>query len=434
MKLKTFLLLVVITGLVAWGAYTTLQPEQGLPKVGEKVFPALLDEVNQARVIDIQSGGEQFEVDLKDGHWQVPSRHGYPADEQKVRELLLGASELTYLEPKTSNKALMPKLGLDDPGKADSSAVRIEVEDGSGETLARLTIGNRKPARGNPSDEEIHVLPPTEDQAWTVRGRLPYAASTVLDWMNREIVKVDSDRILSVHVRQPDGYELEVYKQEPGDTNFKIRGLQADEKIDDAWRVNDIGRVFMSLELDDVMPADEVSVPEKAYQVSMLTYDGMRFEARIWQQDDKVLGDFSVRYDESLRDELPQSNEKSNDKSGDGATESTDKSANGDDGKAAVDPAGRSVPLPPALLDAEAARQEVDRIAARIDGWVYEIPDFKLDYLKRRKSDLLAKPEPAASDTQTGPAAETGGSGEGASSSSPEPAVTPPASTNTTGG
>ena len=59
----------------------------------------------------------------------LPSKGGYPVRQDKVRELLVGLTELRLTEPRTANPDMLDRLGLDDPTREGSTATLLRVPD-----------------------------------------------------------------------------------------------------------------------------------------------------------------------------------------------------------------------------------------------------------------------------------------------------------------
>ena len=79
------------------------------------------------------------------GHWVVVEKGNYPADEARMRRLLLGLADLTLVEPKTERPELFARLDLDDPSNGKSTLVALQ--DRTGKTVAELIVGKTRPDR-----------------------------------------------------------------------------------------------------------------------------------------------------------------------------------------------------------------------------------------------------------------------------------------------
>jgi hypothetical protein len=82
----------------------------------------------------------------------------------------------------------------------------------------------------------------------------------------------------------------------------------------------------------------------------MTTFDGLRLRMHSSRDDEALLAAFSAEYDPSLRDDVGASS---------------------------------------GLESPESVQGEVANLAARFEGWLYELPEWRLDSLSRRREDLV---------------------------------------------
>jgi hypothetical protein len=369
-KGRTFVALAVVTVVAVALAVVAQRRDEAPPRAGELVFPGLLERVNEARTITGMAGGETFNVELEDGRWVVREKGGYRADPDKVHLLVVGAAGLRRIEPKTSNPDLYHRLGLEDPATPGGQSVRYVLKDGAGAILADLLVGSRRPAKTTLEDSEIYIRLGDDPQSWLVQGKLPQERDA-LEWIEEKIVAVDEARIREVESLHPDGSRILIRKEMPGDVDYALVGKPDDRDIDGQWKLNDMGRAFSSFELEDVL-ADWPAGGEAGSdgpRVLMRTYDGLVVELGTRKVGEKTYGNFSARFDESLL----------------AAAEAVRDAATDDDREAVAK-----------LLDRDAVQAEAQRLGTRWEGWVFELPDYRVGYLSKRLEDLLAAPQPAA--------------------------------------
>lgn len=357
---KGFLALLVVTGLVAAGAALTLKRDAPVPEAGTLVFPGLLERVNDVARVKVTSGGETFTLERTAGGWVAMERAGYPLEGDKVYNLVVGAAGLSRLQPKTAKPERFAELGLRDPTEQDSRAVGFDLLDAAGESIAGIIVGERRPAKGDPTRAEYFVRVPGEERSWLVLGTLPDAAGGMVDWLKRLVVRVSGPRIARVRVTHHDGDVVTAQRRSPGDGDFGYVELPEGAELDGLWRINDIGRLLTDLELDEVKAADAVGETTPVAQVVTETYDGLRIRMLVSGSKNEPLARLSAEFDESLVQDFA------------GAT-------------------------PPAdVKTPEEVRQEVEDLNARWKGWVYVLPGFKYDYVTRRQGDMIKKPEAKA--------------------------------------
>ena len=354
---KGFLVLVVVTALAVVGAMYSLERKAPQPQVGELLFPELLDAVNDVTEVVVTSAGQSFSLRREGNRWVAPDRGGYPLEPDKVHKLLVGTAGLERLEPKTSDPARFEELGLRDPTDEESRAVRFELR---GAKPVSLIVGERRPAKGDPSRTEYFVRVPGEVRSWLVRGSLPHDAGEVVDWLDKRIARIDAGRIQRVRVQHSDGEVVTALRKPEGETGYRYAELPEGQTVRDPWKVNDLGRLVTDLSLDEVRPAGNGSPDAPAVTVTADTVDGLRIVLALHEEGEAAWATLSASWEASVAEEFRELR-------------------------------------PEGAPDADAVRTEAAELDARWKPWAYRLPGFKADTARYRRADLLP-PE----DTGTG--------------------------------
>ncbi len=396
LKGKTFALMAVVAALLVGAMYMRQETPSTIQGSGDPMFVDLISKVNDAAEIRTQSAGEVFTIKSEEGRWVVAEKGGYPADEQNVRQLLVGAANLRRIEPKTSKPELYSELGVEPPDNEEAKSIAFEISDAGGQSLASLTLGNQRPGRSDPNIDEYYVRTADDPQVWLVEGKVPQA-KTAQEWLKTEVLSLDASRVREVKVTHGDGEEILVAKEEPEQEAFALAGLAEDEELDGDWKVTDLGRALTELLLDDVKPDADVAFEDNTMNVEMTTFDGLRVTMIAADVDEVTFAKLSAEFDEKLV-RVAQT-DKEDDK----------------DTEASEDTSG--------LLDVEAVKTEAQELAARWDGWAYAIPSYRMAYLTKKRDDLVKEKESAAAVPEPQP----GQSPVGDDTDPLSPAVTPPA-------
>ncbi len=160
MRSKALLVLILVTVAIAVAAVMARKNTSDVAGAGEPLFPALLDNINDITTVVGVGAGETFTL-VRDGdRWVVSEKHGFPADQDKARQLILGTARLIRIEPKTSNPDLYERIGLDDIHAEDGNAVRYDFKNAAGDILAEIIIGNSRLGRADPQTNEYFVREP----------------------------------------------------------------------------------------------------------------------------------------------------------------------------------------------------------------------------------------------------------------------------------
>ena len=352
LSIRSFSLLCIATLCVVIAAALISGDSNAIPGSGKLLFPDLMSRLNEIDEVQIETSSQRCALKRGGGGWTAPAKSGYPADGDKIHKLLLGAAGLSRVEPKTSDPARYSRLGLEEPGAGDSPAKRYHLK-GGGSELVSLIVGNSAPAKGDPDSSEFYVRLPDESRAWLVEGKLP-RGETLIDWLDRTVADIDRARVREASIVHASGDRVTVTRESSGNDDFRLLNAPPSKTVDGQWKLNDIGRLFSSLQLEDVRPKSEAPVDATPdYVVTMKTLDGLVVRMQVFRQDGQALG--------ILRAEARP------DASG-GEISSQDRES---------------------LRSADEVRNEADALNARWDAWVYVLPDFKLNALARTQSELL---------------------------------------------
>jgi len=362
MRKKALLVLILLTVVIAVAAVIVRKDTNDVAGAGEPLFPALLDNINDITTVVGVGAGETFTLVREGDRWVVSEKHGFPADQDKARQLILGTARLVRIEPKTSNPDLYEKIGLDDIHAEDGNAVQYSFKNAAGDTLAEVIIGNSRLGRADPQTDEYFVREPALAQTWLVQGKLADAVG-VIEWLDSSVLNIERDRIHQVTARHPDGAVVTVSKKKPSQQTFDLLDVPEGAEADPKWKLNDLGRSLASLDMEDVMPASQASVSDDGLRVEMITFDGLRVILRSVKDGERTLARVQAFFDESLiaREFL----------------------AGGEQAE------GESE----FLLTAEAVREEVTRLNKDWQNWVYVVPGYRADYMSVRKEEMIKGPE-----------------------------------------
>ena len=222
MRSKALLILILVTVAIVVVAVLARREEGGVADAGKLLFPSLLDKINDVTTVVGVGRGETVTLERDGNRWVVAEKEGYPADQDKVRQLVIGTARLRRIEAKTSNPDLYAKIGLDDLNAKDGNAVKYTFKNAAGDSLAEIIIGNSRLGRADPQQSEYFVREPAMAQTWLVQGKLPNAVGA-LEWLESSILHVDRQRVRQVTVTHPDGAVVTISKKKPSQTGFDVQ-------------------------------------------------------------------------------------------------------------------------------------------------------------------------------------------------------------------
>ena len=390
-RTRSLLLLagVTLAALIAALALDTETGDSAIPGEGEFVFPDLLSHVDEVRRVRAVSGGETFTLAHDGERWTMPERDGYRAVPDKIHKLVVGAAGLERREPKTSDPARYSRLGLDDPAEAGSGSIRFTFEDDAAQVLADFIIGNRESSRIALSRSEFYLREPESAQSWLVEGKLSVSRDPV-EWLEREVLRIEDARVRAVGVRQADGGRLDVSRTRPDDEDFSLDNAPPGYEIESPWRVNDIGRGLANLRFQDVRRAAGGVEGEPGFSAELLTFDGLAVHVNTWREDDGSWLRIGANFDEGAADTRfgPAG------PSGEGSAPDGGADGGATDSTAGMDASGiGDFEAFEGLRAADAVREEVERLNEGWEGWEFRLADYKRSYFTVPVAELVKSAE-----------------------------------------
>ena len=278
------------------------------------------------------------------------------------------------VEPKTSNPDRYPRLWLEDPSGEDAKSVRLVLEDASGSVLADWVLGDRRPSKSDASRTELYIRVADDPQAWLVEGSVP-GGGKIIDWLDRAVTRIDRERLRTAEVSHTDGALVAVSKGTPSDSDFMLRDVPEGWELDSQYRINDIGRFLEDLRFEDVATASSLDFAGSVdKRVEVTTFDGLRVRIDSVMRDGDAWVQLRAEVDEGLVEKAAGA---------DAAASDGDSEAESNNPPEALE----------ALLPLDEVRAEAERLNARWQGWAYELPSFKRDYIARRMDDLTREIE-----------------------------------------
>lgn len=375
--------------------------------------PGLEAGLNEVSQIVVQAaGGETITLKRSQNGWGVEEKQGYAADVGKLRELLLNLAQAQRIEPKTSVESSYPVLGVQDVGAEGANNVLLRVT-GAGPELAVILGQNNSRGAGT------FVRLENDKQSWLVDRNLA-AEKTVTGWLQRDLMDIAANRITVVEVQPPEGGPVQIEANSGSEGDFRIVNLPNGREPASAY-VGDATAGFLSgLRIDDVRRADGYSAAEDALHTTarFSTREGILVAVEAHTQGSETWVSFAVSLDEQAAAERIQGEQAREAmaheqaiKTAQAAVRSDESAieqpnAEGEGGISAETGNGISTVVadlsepPRAVTDPEAdraerlqaVRDEVATLKRASDGWVFKIPSFKADNL-RRGMDAYLKPK-----------------------------------------
>jgi len=377
MRTTTFAALGLVTLAVAGGAYWTMQErEANMADTYEKaaLYPDLLTRVNDVTGVRIETQANGTLTMTRDGEvWRMAEKHDYRVDAERVSQSLVALASMETLEPKTRKAENYAQLSVEDIPADDSissRAIRMTASVGD-QTAADVLIGFTRPAGIGGG---VFVRRVGEHQVYLASGSFQ-PKTEAKQWLDRNVVNIDSRRVALVTIIHADGDNFSVAKpdiasEDMAYTGLVVPGMQAKP----VHEMNAMANVTDFLIFEDVRPADEIDWKARPVVSTYTTYDGVRLVLTAVEDDDGrtwvTAEASSVPEHEWLADFVEEN-------AGQDSME------------------GR---LADTMLSAEDAAAEIKAINERVNGWAYRLTQYKTGKVTIRSSDMLeeASEAPAA--------------------------------------
>ncbi len=216
------LLFLSLFSLVAATGVWILTPDHSTKAFfGEPLLPELMEKINTVEVISIEHGGQTLTfVHNADGDWTLMEENGYPADKDRIRNLLIGLAHLEKIEPKTALPEFYTDLHVEDNTAEKSQSYLVTLLNADGEQITSLLIG--KKISGITWDGQGYFVRfPNNARSWLVRGNVD-ATGDKLSWLPVRILPLVKGRTASVTLVDGTKTREIVYKRSDPDMPMQV--------------------------------------------------------------------------------------------------------------------------------------------------------------------------------------------------------------------
>ncbi len=367
MKTSTFAALAVVTAAAIGGAYYATQEREAVIAESferQPLYPDLLSRVNDVTWLRVASQADGPLTMVREGdHWILEEKYGYYADIEKISQTLVELSSLETLEPKTQKPENFSELNVEDveaPEGTITNSVRVTAKAGD-EVLADILVGRDRPVDIGGG---VFVRKKGEDQTWLASGSYQ-PNRKALQWLDRNIINVDSRRIRRVTMQHADGDGFEVAKpdiasEDMAYASFVPPGMEPKP----THEMNNMASITDFLVLQDVRLAEELDWSEPDSILWLETYDGLKISITAVKDGEHPwfrLFVESVAPDPRLADFV--------------AANKGEDSAQGR--------------IADQMKTAEEVAAEVETMSERLAPWAYRFTDYKSGKATQRAADML---------------------------------------------
>jgi hypothetical protein len=264
---------------------------------GQKVFPGLrISDVAEIAIGD--AGGRLHLARQKDG-WSVRERADFPADTDRIGELLVKLAELKVVQREALPESQRARLQLIEPKDKDSkdAGARLELKDEKGALLASLLLGKKilktppagTPPRGEPEATGRYVTAGSEANALlAVSDPLAQVEAGADRWIVKDLIRVDRSKTISA--MGADGRQRWTVTRNGESVDWRF----ADSPLKpDLQKATDLSSALYWINAADVVGDPNAGTGlERPVTVKATTFDGLTYTLRIGSRsgDNYTLG------------------------------------------------------------------------------------------------------------------------------------------------
>jgi hypothetical protein len=344
---------IAIASAVAAVVFLPPADDAGQARLGERLFPDLATRAGDVQAIELQRPDGTIVLRRAGETWVLPERGGYAADTGRIRQLFVEVSELRTLEAKTRSKDVYASLEVEDRDAAGAKSTRVAFKTAQGQDIVALLAGKNRFGRGGGGDDAVYVRRAGDAQAWLAKGRLTVNRDAV-QWLERGLSDVARERVREARIDHADGTSTVVSRPSPAERDFVLADVPEDRKAKTGWEIGSVAAAFEKLEFEDVRKADGVAIPAAALTATTTTFDGLEISARLVEIEGTPWAALSAKAAPPAQ--LPEGG--------------------------------------PALKSADEVRAEAERIQTRLAPWLFKLPVFNLENMRRKIDDLLEPKDP----------------------------------------
>jgi hypothetical protein len=293
---------------------------------GTRVLPGLESSVNDITEVRItKADGTQATLDRKATDWMVAQR-GYPADSGKLRKLLLDLGSLQAVERKTALPRNYRVLGVESVTKPKATGARIDIVS-SGRTWSLIV--------GNPvADNDCYVRVADAAQSLLASPLIMVDADPKL-WLDPTILDIASSRVSEVEEQPAKGAGFTVSRDKNTQADFAVHGVPRGRALSGPDAADTMGSALSALTLTDATKAAAPPNGTGLSHATFKTFDGLEIDISGYKQAANGYIEVSAR--------------------------AGDKSAD----------------------------SEAQQINARVQGWDYQVADYRYDEIFQSLDGLL---------------------------------------------
>jgi hypothetical protein len=286
MKLKSFIILLVIAGILGGTAYLATKLET--VEKQEKVGRPLLSDFPMNEIIAVSIKSAENSASLKKGEkvWVLENRFDYPADFSAITDFVKNLKEAKVGRNFKAEQDTLARLALQDPDKKEVSneekGVRIILEGKEKKVLADLIVGKPREMSAPGAGGGQYVMLAKETTVYLVDKSFQSLDKKAAEWLDKDLTDVKATDVEKVVCLDPkSGKVVYTLKRPEKGKDAELAEIPAGRKIKKAKISSALG-VLASLRIEDIADpakkAEETGL-DKALCLEYHLFDGTVYKA-----------------------------------------------------------------------------------------------------------------------------------------------------------
>ena len=341
--------------------------------------------VNSVEKLVIKSSKDKVTLQKASDIWTVAERSGYPADFNKIRELVTSLWEFKVVRQLEVGTSQFGRLNIVAPGQGDHSGVELDLSDASGKSIKSLIFGKTFGGSESSGDEEEEAPsgsgrfvydPSQKDKVYLSKENFYTVDASPKNWLDKQFITAEGVKEVA-RASSPDGDGWNVSKKDQ-----KAAWKLADAKPGETLNTSVVASLgAFSPNFVDVKPADTPDSEtglNKPVIVNVETFDGFKYALEIGGEapDQSRFLRFKVSAD------LP-------------SKRTAEPNESPDDKKKKDDEFNKQQET----LETRLAKEQ------KLENWIFEVESYSLETFLKPRKDLLKE---ASATPGPRPAANTG--------------------------
>lgn len=274
MKGRTFIILLVLAGVMAVGALFTIKGKKETGQMGNPLFKDL--PVNEIAAVQIISADNTVTMVKGKTEWQVKERFEFPADFGRLSDLILKIDKLKIGRRFEASSKTLKRLKLMPPDSKDSAkedmGVKILLKDKDDKEIESIILGNERESETGAGGQ--YLLVKGGNTVCLVDGSFKFLKKGPVDWLGKDILDVKADTIESVTAIDGSGRPPIYTLKRPGKSKTAEMAAIPEGRTSSSSKIDQVFEALGPLTLSDVSPRSN----KKALQMRLeyQLYDGTK--------------------------------------------------------------------------------------------------------------------------------------------------------------